>query len=465
MRTPLYPKRLGSQLILLMVLAIVVSQLASLTLFLSETDVIKTRIERGEFLEQTANVASILLELPHSEHHLVINSLGNYRVKYSLTKKTEIDPKHKNPLHTKRLGKLLPSDFDEYSVRLFNQDQNSVLNLIGNILASFFGEDTSVVNEESLRLISSVRLSEDYWLNVKVYRGTPFPQWARSSLLSAILVAVVIIALVIVLFKQITKPLTKLARQARKLGMGERVEVIEENGPADIREAISAFNTMLQRIEKLLVHRTRSLAAISHDIRTPLTSLRLQAEFIEDDELQKGFKTKLDEMEKITEATLSFSKQDSWSEQIRHIELSSFIESITDDLQDLGLNVTANTTEKCPIRVRPTSLRRALTNLIENGVKYGGSVDVSLVKSTDEVKIIVSDYGDGIPESEHERLFYPFERMEGSRSRDSGGTGLGLAIALSTIQAHGGELRLKNRTRANDHSVIGLDAIISLPME
>ena len=256
----------------------------------------------------------------------------------------------------------------------------------------------------------------------------------------------------------ITSPLNELAKKANKLGIGEKIEAIKLRGPSDVQNVIVAFNDMLKRVTNVNDHRARALSAISHDIRTPLTSMRLQAEFIEEKDVQENIFKKIDEMEEICEATITFALQDSWTEKTREFDISSLVDSLCSDLHDQGFNVDFNFIEKINFYGRPITLKRAITNLIKNGVEYGKKVDVFIKKSDDFLEIHIIDHGKGIPEEKIEMLFAPFERLEHSRNRDSGGLGLGLAIARSVVRSHGGEIQLSNIDGK------GLDATIILPM-
>jgi len=216
---------------------------------------------------------------------------------------------------------------------------------------------------------------------------------------------------------------------------------------------------MQLRLKNIITHRTRSLAAMSHDLRTPLTSLRLHAEFIDDIETQAKIVEKIDEMEHITNATISFAKQDSWSEKRRQVDLAALIDSLCQDLSDIGLAVESQLNDKISYSCRPIALRRAFSNLIENGVKYGEAVAVKIIEETDQIKIIISDQGPGIQQEQQKRLFEPFERLEESRNHQSGGLGLGMTIALTIIGGHGGAITLHNRPSK------GLDVVVVLPKQ
>jgi signal transduction histidine kinase len=248
-----------------------------------------------------------------------------------------------------------------------------------------------------------------------------------------------------------------LTRAARRLGVEVTAPPLPIRGPEEVREAAQAFNEMQERIRNLLTDRTQMLAAISHDLRTPITAIRLRAEFIEEGEDRDRILAQLDEMEAMVSATLSFLRDDSGREEAKVLDIGALLETICDDIADAGRPVSFDGPADVTLRCRPIALKRAFTNLIDNAVKYGGTATVSLKAHPDRVVVQIDDEGSGIPEAEMERVFGPFYRLEVSRNRGTGGFGLGLTVARSIIKAHGGDLILANRATR------GLRVAVSLP--
>ncbi len=184
------------------------------------------------------------------------------------------------------------------------------------------------------------------------------------------------------------------------------------------------------------------LAAISHDLRTPLTRLRLRTEMMEDAEQREKMLGDLMEMEQMVGASLAFAREESTTEPAEIHNLKHLVESVCADATETGMPVTLGTAEPVRILMRPGALKRAIVNILDNAVQYGGAAEVSLTRSEDEAVLRIVDHGPGIPESERENVLRPFYRCEGSRSRDTGGIGLGLSIASDAISAHGGQLAL-----------------------
>ena len=233
---------------------------------------------------------------------------------------------------------------------------------------------------------------------------------------------------------------------------------LPERGPEEIVRATRAFNAMQARVSRFVADRTRMVAAISHDLRTPLTSLRLRAEFIDDDETRERMVATIDEMARMAEATLAFARDDAAGEESRNTDLVALIEAVSADFSDLGHDVSVEGPEHLYLSVRQVSLRRALRNLVENAIRYGLRARVRLERTATAVVIAVDDDGPGIPEDKLEEVFAPFTRLETSRNLETGGVGLGLATARSIVRAHGGELTLANRPGG------GLTAAIHLPV-
>jgi signal transduction histidine kinase len=232
---------------------------------------------------------------------------------------------------------------------------------------------------------------------------------------------------------------------------------MEEKGPAEVIRAARAFNTMQSRLAGYVRDRTRVLAAMSHDLKTPITRLRLRAELLEDPQIRAKFTKDLDEMESMVGATLDFLRGQESGEPAQPVDVMALLESLQADMADMGGTVRIEGGAKAPYPGRPQALKRCLANLLENAVNYGKSAGVVVDDNDSRLEIRIQDEGPGLPQSELQKVFEPFYRVEGSRSRETGGTGLGLTIAKSVAEAHGGSLVLRNRAEG------GLEAVLVLP--
>ena len=298
-------------------------------------------------------------------------------------------------------------------------------------------------------------LSDGRALNVAYYKAMP-SIWATHLPFSLALTAVLVSLVGVLTARRIAQPLGRLTKAAETLGRGEAVMPLRESGPNDIRRTAEAFNLMQERLHRFVTDRTRMLGAIGHDLRTPLTTLRLRAELVEDRELQERMLDTIDEMQAMTEATLSLARQEATLEETRTIDLSALVESVCDDLAELGQPVRFIAGDRINYRCRPDGLRRTIRNLVENAVRYAGQAEVRLVTRNSNVEIVVEDDGPGIPIDKTEEVFAPFFRLEGSRSRETGGVGLGLSISRAIARQHGGDIVLSSREP-------GLRAVVVLP--
>lgn len=279
--------------------------------------------------------------------------------------------------------------------------------------------------------------------------------WKLLASLAILLGATVLTALLAV--RWLTRPLTTLATAADELGRDMQRQPLPEDGPAEVVRAARAFNRMQQRLVRFIGDRSRVLAAVSHDLKTPITRLRLRTELLADEALQEKYRGDLDEMEAMVRDTLDFMRGTDTAEATRPVDINALVETLQADAEAAGATVAVRGSAAAPYPGRPLALKRCLGNLLENGRKYGGAVEVVLEEAGTDLSVSVLDRGPGIPEAELERVFDPFYRLEGSRSRSTGGSGLGLGIARNIARAHGGELTLRNRPGG------GLEARLTLP--
>jgi signal transduction histidine kinase len=283
--------------------------------------------------------------------------------------------------------------------------------------------------------------------------GPPLPP---EIFVELAVLTLVLAAALFVMARTITRPLSALAGAAEAMGRGETPAPLPETGARELREATHAFNTMHERLQRYLNSRTRLLAAMSHDLRTPLTRLRLRSERLTDPELRERFNADVDEMNGMLKAALDLFRGMNGDEPVTSVDIMQFLSALREEFSELGASVAVEGSAAGPIEVRPNALKRCLTNLISNAVKFGGRAEVH-VKDGAELTIRVLDEGPGIPEASLDRVFEPFFRLESSRNPETGGTGLGLSIARDIAQAHGGSLELHNRKPR------GLEAVLRLP--
>ena len=246
--------------------------------------------------------------------------------------------------------------------------------------------------------------------------------------------------------RRLTRPLATLADAAHGLARDLDRPPLPETGPVEVARAATAFNAMQRSLKSYLETRAQALAAVSHDLRLPLTRARLRLERIADPELKTSLESDLDEMERMIAGTLEFLRAGASAEEPVLLNLNALVEGVAEDIEALGARVRVHGRAAAPLSARPEALRRCLANLVDNARRHGGGdIDITVLDSTETVRIRVEDRGPGIAASECERVFEPYVRLEPSRARHTGGTGLGLAIARAVARAHGGDVALSDR--------------------
>jgi signal transduction histidine kinase len=475
----LWPRRLAGQMIALLLLALVLAQSASYLIFADERWAALQTAERGHILARTASIVRLIENTPASLHDQILRSASSRQLRFWLSDQSAVAPADADgdSWLRQRLVSLLDDGLTrEVLIDLGKDDQHfwsrdddaqrdERIAAVGEIARA--GEVTPARAARwrarwhhrlpPADLMISTRLTDGRWLNAGFAVPDPPPRWTPAALLAMVVTAVALSLIVTLMVRRITRPMAELAAAAERLGRGETVPAIAEHGPLDVRQTMRAFNRMRGRLQRFVQDRTRMLAAISHDLRTPITTLRLRAEFVEDEETRTRILETLDEMQRITEATLAFAREEAAAEDTRTVDLAALVDSVCADLADLGQEVAFSGPERLPYACRPVSLKRAVRNLIENAVAYGLRARVALEPGAAALRIVIDDDGPGISAADFERVFAPFVRLEESRSLETGGIGLGMAIARSIVRGHGGDIELANRPEG------GLRAVIRLP--
>ena len=277
-----------------------------------------------------------------------------------------------------------------------------------------------------------------------------------DTVASTTVMAVGIVIVSVLLVRWLTGPLRRLAQTADGIGRGHIVPV-PHNGPEEVQRLAQALDAMQTRITRLVDDRTQALAAVSHDLRTPITRMRLRAGFLDDADTQTRMEADLDEMEGMIAATLAYLQGEAESEIRQLTDVGVLSSTLCDAAADAGGSVSFDGPVHLDFLCRPVALRRAISNLIVNAVSYGETARVTLTTGREGLRITVDDDGPGIAPDELERVFQPFYRLEASRNRGTGGVGLGLTISRQAILEQQGTLTIENRPEG------GLRAIILLP--
>ena len=319
------------------------------------------------------------------------------------------------------------------------------------------------VGKRQEHIVIALELPEGPWLVAETTLSPIWPWHSSAFLLTFATMSMVAALLTTWAVRRLIQPVGTLAAAAEALGRDVNAPPLPETGPDELATAAAAFNTMAARIRRFVDDRTFLLTAIGHDLRTPITRLRLRAEFMEDDEQRRRMITDLDELEAMVSATLAFGRDATLTEPATPLDLAALIGTVLNEAADarpaLPLGATSYAgPPHLTIPARPVALKRALTNLVANALNYGGAAYATLEPASGGmVTVHIDDTGPGIPAGDLERVFLPFLRLESSRNRETGGVGLGLPITRNIMRAHGGDTVLSNRPDG------GLRATVTLP--
>lgn len=452
----IFPQSLWGQLVSLLLLALVISQLVVLLIFVDARRIADNDFEQDRMIERIVNLVN-LIEVQGVRvrpNRRMFDRFNSHELKIKLSQ-SPMRGQDDQPMHSAHIQKILTE-------KLPGVEQIFVMSEGARGMMGAFQR----ARQPKITRIS-IGLQSGQWLNITRLERPSSYSWISPLLLTMVLMILFIILIVSWVVRRLTKPLGALADAAQKLGHGQDVGELVEEGTADVRHVTESFNQMNRKIKSFVDDRTKMLAAISHDLRTPITSLRLRAEFIEDKEMQGKILETLDEMQMMTEAALKFSKDSVSDEKTKETDLESLLESLVEDYEDMGAKVSLPEDGERPqvvLPMRVMAMKRALRNLVDNGLKYGEQVEVDfeLIDGGKNVVICIRDIGSGIVEEELEKVFEPFYRLEKSRNKDTGGVGLGLSIARNIIRGHGGDVMIANIMQGGE--VKGLEVRVTLPL-
>lgn len=448
-----YPRSLFGRLIIVFLVGLLVAQGVSLMIVLQD---------RGEFLSRTSGVQSvrriadtvILFDTASmSERERLIKLLSSPSMRIVISPELTRMPssrafrdKNDSPqvvLFTTILQRILGREREMRLVVLDPQQGERIGHHRDRLHSSIYAQ---------------IRLLDGHWV---VFDSQLQPEawtWPYRALLSALVLIAAVVLLAVFGVRWVTRPLKNFAVAATELGKNINRPPLAETGPLEVIQASRALNGMQTRLSRYLDDRTRILAAMSHDLKTPITRMRLRAELLDDEKIREKFTCDLSELEAMVTGTLDFMRGIETSEVMQPLDINALLESIQDDARESGQSIQIIGHTSTPYLCRPQAMKRCLSNLLENAIKYGSSAQVQVMQLPASLHIVISDQGPGVPADKLERLFDPFYRLESSRNRDHGGTGLGLTIARSIAEQHGGTLTLKNGFS------LGLECHLDLPI-
>ncbi|PAU78073.1 ATP-binding protein [Halomonas salipaludis] len=470
------PRTLRGRFVLIMLVGVLSAQLASYAVWTSQ--VRSSQLEQLDELSRNVafSVASSMRffrSLPVEYRHIVLDQLrnmGGTRFFVSVNERRipveDIGSGPEKVLVVDNFREILTAELniDDVLVEFSRAETLRVYNnqVLLHDLPPRWGQHSLLMEPLSPPiLVVQMELGPDTWLYVATLLPVPdlFNEYRWLSgerLLASLMVLLTVIGLALLGIRSVTRPLARLSRAARQLGDDLDAPPLRESGPREVAATAMAFNRMQERIRDQVDERERLFSAISHDLKTPITRLRLRAEMLDDPLQRERFCASLDELDLLVKGALASVKGFDLHEAVEEVEPRAVLEELAAELALQGGEVTL-TGRAAPLAVKPLAFKRCLANLLENAVFYGRRAEVTLADSPEQLSIVIRDHGPGIPEAQRERVFAPFVRLEPSRSRNTGGSGLGLGIARHIARALGGDISLGN------HPAGGLEVAVVLP--
>lgn len=458
----LWPKSLGGRLVILLVAALAVAQVSLVLVLRGQQRSMVDGIIHGQTLIQTVTLSRLLTEFPASQG---ADLAAAFASRESCALITDSAPTVRQMNSTEQdlasiLGAMLhgvKAGSPTVTVDRIGHGAHPCGGTLRDKPGQAGGSPGDERHGRVVAVATGVPLDDGRFVSIRTSVQVP-GDWDGTFLLSFLLSSLAVTIVAIVAVRTQTRALRTLADASDRFGRGEAVEPLPETGPSEIVATTRAFNVMQDRLSLFLRDRLRLLGSISHDLRTPLTTLRLKAELIDDETTRDDLVATIDELTVICEATLAFTRAEAATEATVALALDHLVDELVAEFQLGGADVEVVASEAVSFACRPVALKRALRNLVDNAVRYGGGTRLSLSRTRDDVVLTVDDDGPGLPADRIEEAFEPFVRLEPSRSVETGGIGLGLAIARSIVKAHAGTLTLTNRPGG------GLRAEIRLPL-
>ncbi len=455
---------LTGRLVLVTVVAVLISYAAAFVIYFNERGAALRRAAETGVIERVAYTAERLRAASLEQRPLLADGIRDFSIRYHVD--TQPIVSENGPGAGGRIARAVAIQLDDADVfarartvegppRRWRRERGDFDGSIAERGDRRPRDDAPMV--QSTEVLIAVDLGGGSWLNARA--RLPGPRPAPVSALAGALVSLIAVGIGAALVsRQIGRPLADLATAAQALGSGQTQVEAPVSGPEDVRRASTAFNTMAQRLGRQLNRQRQMLWALSHDLRTPITAIRLRAELIDDEPTRHRLLASVDEMERLTEQALALARAGASEEARSQVDLSEIARTLCGELQDMGINAKADAPTPVTAECRPSEIARALRNLAENAAKYGGGgvMRVYRDENGDAVAEVIDD-GPGVAPDQLERLAAPFFRADDARSSEAGGAGLGLAIAQAIAEAHGGRLEFANRTP------LGFSARLTLP--
>jgi Signal transduction histidine kinase len=443
----LVPRSLLGQLALLILGAFLAAQVISIWLFADERGAAIRAAQRFETVERAEAVARALDAAPAESRESILAAVNSRLVRFSTGDAPLVETGRME------LPALGGGDIRATEITVSPHDGRPAE---PPAAFAWLHERMRAAGVAPVEFRISIPLAGDDWLNVQARFQRPDIQ-APPALMGATLLSLsLLMAALWVGLGRITRPLRQLADAADGFGLDAPAPEMPRHGPREVRALSDALGRMHGRLTAMIADRTRMLAALGHDLRSPITALRVRAEMVDDDETREPMAATLDEMQEMVDSTLAYARGVSTDQPMETCDLALLVGELADELSETGPQIAVMSSEPVRAEVRRTAVRRALRNLMENAQRYGSRARVSVTQVGDRAEMLIEDEGPGIPEQDLEKVFDPFTRLETSRSRETGGIGLGLPIARAILRAHGGDVVLSNRAEGGLRATVHL---------
>ena len=435
-----WPRTLGMQLVIVTAVAVILSNVGVALWFQWGNERLSESALTERLVDRAASVATLMTSIPPKAREAATRALAgrawHFEIKIG---KSVAEPMNDEEARlAARLNAMLPPKSTKVPVTVHFRKMLPFDDAMHEMPRD--PKHAPPISDAVVMTIPVVRNTQ----LVATFFRPPMPPWPMEIVLAAFVAIVVGSAAAAFVALRVARPLSALASAASVAARGGDAPHVPEVGPDDVRNAAIAFNAMTDQVKRTLESQRQLLSAVGHDLRTPITAMRINIEFVEDSDLREGLQKNLEELQELTEAVLSAARGTGGEAQ-RQMDLAALVESVCADLDDMGEPVTWTGHDPAPICCRPNEIRRAVRNLVENAVVYGKKADVGLNEVPGAYEIVVEDEGPGIPEEDRLRVFEPFVRLERSRNEETGGSGLGLALVKAIAEGHGGTVVLENR--------------------
>lgn len=462
------PQSLPSWILLILIAGLLITQFATLSIVSRDRAENNDVLELFRLSERANTLAKVLYAAPPAERKRLASTLSNAANPLSLSEQPVITSPIAADDSLAELEDLLVarlSDFGVTDARIRHVSAQSTENAVASPETA--DADQGVIERrlsdlaedfsQSDGLAASIKFSDGQWLNFVTPIAPVNPIFTAQTLPLIGSVAAVVIAMSIWAMRRLTAPYSALERAVKRIGEDIKSPPLPEHGSSEYRSAARAVNAMQAQLREYVADREQLAAALAHDLRTPLTRIRLRLELLRKSPLRQSLMLDLSDIEAISRSVIDFATYEIVDEEQEKIDFWSLVDSIADNYPQVHFDKTSLTSRGLVCVGRPIALRRCITNLVDNAVTYGGKAHLSLAQSGSDIRLTIRDEGPGIPQAKLDEVFQPFRRVESSRNRQTGGFGLGLTIARNIARRCGGDIKLENDARG------GLKAELRIP--